>query len=415
VLRPYVFVEPVRRQVVCAAATSAAAAAAAACAPPPLPPTPGPPAPPVGPQPQQQEPQPQPQPQQEQQQLVVCGGGGVPRRTPPQEPELPTSLRSLGNTKAWTNVLDHFRRARHDQVVIWGPTGCGKTCGVRDIARALGLEVVEIDGAAADTTSQLMEWVVRIRDVKLMQGNSLLFLDDFESFTVEARSRLVEWMRRCVGNARLCPMVVTCTNVREHRPLESFASFKLVAPDSHTCRLWFERHGVRASGGGGGVCVPPHAWISQVQWCVGDIRRMRIALEWRTVMEAAAQPVAASFHNAFESTRRLFLKQATAAEWARHATRSDLDLVREHAIKYVRSVDDVAELYDILSATASSVPQDYANWTLHDMYSLTTAAAAVHVHVRTREVGALVPCTMLSSRDTMSKKRKGGKKRFDDV
>ena len=269
------------------------------------------------------------------------------------------------------------------------------------------MRVVEMDGAEAETTTQLLDWLTRIRDIKLIQGPTLLLLDDFESFTIEARARIVEWVRKTRGQRHLCPMVVTCTNAKEPsmRSLQPLQQLRLFAPNGPTCRSWFQLNGFE--GADGVVRVPtPSCFVGQPQADVlasGDLRRVKIMLQWKTtggscVGGCGAAATELSSRSAFEATRRLFLHRASptecALEWTRYAAPQDVDLVREHALNYV--VDDdvhaLARLYDTLSSCDASRPLSFTQWDAQSPMTLHAAALAVIADVCTTNVGALFPC-----------------------
>jgi len=341
-----------------------------------------------------------------------------PSPSPPELPTLPLSLRTLGNASVWTKLLTHVTsvHTRHEPVVVWGPTGCGKTCGVRDVAKAASMQVVEMDGAEAETTAQLIDWITRIRDIKLMQGRTLLLIDDFESFTTEARSRISEWMRKTRGHRHLCPMVVTCTNVKEPsmRSLHSVTQLRLFAPDTHTCRRWFQLNGFE--GTDGVVHMPtPSSFVGSAQAEIlasCDLRRIKIMLQWKStggifVGGCGASAVDLSSRSTFESTRRLFLRRASPCEWARHAQPQDVDLLREHALKYVVAddVDALARVYDTLSLCDASRPMSFTSWEAHLSMPMHTAALGVALDVCATKVDALFPCSMSTGRHHASKFR----------
>ncbi|NDC41974.1 MAG: AAA family ATPase [Chitinophagia bacterium] len=325
----------------------------------------------------------------------------------------------LGNATTWARLLAHVTstRTKHEPIVVWGPTGCGKTCGVRDIAKASSMQVVEMDGVEADTTPQLIDWLTRIRDIKLMQGQTLLVVDDFESFTVEARARIVEWMRKTRGQSHLCPMVITCTNIKEPsmRSLQSLTQLRLCGPDAQTCRRWFQTNGFEGSDGV--VRMPtPSAFLGEVQSHIlasCDLRRVKIMLQWTSsggtcVGGCGASLVDLSSRSPFEATRRLLTRHGSASEWAQHAQSQDLDLVREHALKYVVA-DDVnafARVYDTLSLCDTSRSTTSTTWETHHAMQMYTAALGIIVDVyATRGVDALFPSS-LSTGARHSKKNK---------
>lgn len=53
-----------------------------------------------------------------------------------------------------------------------------------------------------------------IRESKHIESTKALILDDFEGFTDEARARVLEVLRKSHSQRNLCPLAITCTNLR---------------------------------------------------------------------------------------------------------------------------------------------------------------------------------------------------------
>ena len=206
---------------------------------------------------------------------------------------LPRSLKVLGNHEIWVRVEAHVRLRPRKVLVLHGPTGGGKTEGVRVLARTMRRRLVEFDGSDPESPHELVRWV---RDTRLssgMKGESMLLLDDFESFTAQARREVVRLLldqerdkNVDAQGAHLCPIIITCTQLRhpDMRDLTPFAAERLRAPNANQIRDWFEHTPVvihRPDGSTQHV-VASIEWLNkQSDLCAsGDLRRMANAIRW---------------------------------------------------------------------------------------------------------------------------------------
>lgn len=296
-----------------------------------------------------------------------------PPPAPPRKPQLTRDLKSLGNAKAWTHALAHILEQAHKPLVVHGPTGCGKTCGVRSLYAAAGYKVLELDGVEAEDTAQLVGWVTRVRKMRVMQGDTAVLLDDFESFTPDARRALAKALAR--DDATLSPVIVTCCNPRDPalKALEPFAKVRLYAPRTYEIVDWFTSKG-----------------FTNVSQCVassGDLRRVRHALEWRRAVGGTTDAVDKVPTNMFAATERLLMRKCPPDEWAHYAEDRDVRLVQE----YLRPPD----------TEACAAASEYFAWAdvcratryeTHDpVVARTLVAHAAHLYTRAKDVDTLRP------------------------
>lgn len=328
-----------------------------------------------------------------------------PRVAPVRAPKrLPSSLQSLGNGTSWQKVLDHLRTdvTSRRPLVVWGPTGCGKSRGVAELLTAMNYRVVTLDGSDGDDTNQLVTWIKRTRDVKIARGATALVLDDFESFTSDARRRVTSALR-VDASTRLAPVVVTCTQLRDPRvrDLAGFDDVRLFAPNEHVCKEWFDRNGVSVEYVADGVArrrreTPPPRWHVENRDCLhsGDLRRVETALRWRLVTGqalASGAPTIA-FVDSFQATRSLLQRNVNVDRWASNVEARDVELVREHLPKYVDDdVEALGEAMDGLSAACWPVPARYELAQLQIPLQLALVGLTARLHSKARDVGALFP------------------------
>lgn len=317
---------------------------------------------------------------------------------------LPKGIRTLGNSKGWQMVLNHLKdyHTKHKPLVLWGPTGCGKTFGVRELLYAMKYRIVELDGSDGEDTNQLITWVKRVRDIKVLQGPTAILLDDYESFTEDARKRMATMLKN-TKDTNLAPIIITCTQFKEPRlrDLHIFHNIRLFSPNEHVCKEWFDKNGfilqTNKSGSFQQVqCFPKHGWDSREQChlVTGDLRRITIALQWKALTKHAlfADGTNTPFLNSFQATQHLLLRKTNASRWAAGAEPRDADLIREHIPKYVNEdIDVLADVLDYLSASDVMTPSRFELSSTQIPFKMELVGQATHHFSKARDVGALYP------------------------
>jgi hypothetical protein len=299
-----------------------------------------------------------------------------PRPASASPPKLPRDLCALGNQKAWTQALRHVTeaRTRHTPLVVHGPVGCGKTMGVRSLCAAVGLRVLELDGVEAEDTAQLLNWVTRVRKMNVMQGATAVFLDDFESFTPDARRALGKALAK--EDKAFAPVFVTCQNPRSPalKALEPLAKVRLFAPRSHEIIGWFSTR------------FP--SVVREPAVASGDLRRVRHALEWRKAVGGKALDAPdVVFPNMFAATERLLTRRMEPHAWASRAEERDVALLQE----YVAPTDCEAAAAAAEAFSCADVCRA-SRYETHDAYvPRLIVAHAARLYTRGKDVGALKP------------------------
>ena len=319
---------------------------------------------------------------------------------------LPKGLRDLGNQKQWTFVLNHLQdpRRRCRPLVLWGPTGCGKTYGVRELLSAIGYHVVELDGTDGEDARQLVSWVKRVRDIQVLRGPTAVVLDDFESLTDEGRKAMGTMLKKTTDDVGLAPFFITCTQWKEPRmrTLQGLANVRLFAPNEHVCKEWFDTYGFLLLTNDTGSfkcvrCYPKPGWTVRHQQHLvsGDLRRVTIALQWealtKRVLTAKVATVVA-FQNSFHATQQLLLRKTSATRWASAAKPHDADLLREHLPKYVgEDIDLLSDALDYLSMCDVLAPSRFECSSAQIPFTMEVLGRATRRFSRARDVGALFP------------------------
>ena len=89
-------------------------------------------------------------------------------------------LEKSGNASVWTEVLKELNKASMSPLMIWGPTGCGKTEGCKDCARLCGLQVFEIEPSILHESDTLRKWLLNITMQKTLLGPEMILIDSVE-------------------------------------------------------------------------------------------------------------------------------------------------------------------------------------------------------------------------------------------
>jgi hypothetical protein len=268
----------------------------------------------------------------------------------------------------------------------------------------MGYKIHSVDGVEYDTTKALVEKVKLMRSLKVMQGATAVFLENFESFTHDARQAIVDAIKpppegRGRGRGRkenrnLAPILITCTNVRDptNRGLSNFKQVRLFAPSEHVIAECFERE---VAGWFEGAYSRARTWVAAERHlcATGDMWRVRIALEWRRLTGTSLSAIGGkTIGSVFEATRRLLLRRCTPEEWARHAESRDVDLLREHMPAHVGGdLDALTRALECYSDVETCQPSRFELREQHAAFPRYMAAAAARLTSRARDVGALAP------------------------
>tara|TARA_B100000482_G_C12612805_1_gene299818 strand:- start:3992 stop:5020 length:1029 start_codon:yes stop_codon:yes gene_type:complete len=90
------------------------------------------------------------------------------------------ALKKSGNQTVWTDLITHFKKKQTPPILLWGPTGCGKTCGVKECADICGLKIYEIEPSVLDSTEDLKKWLYNITGSKTLLGPRMILVDIVE-------------------------------------------------------------------------------------------------------------------------------------------------------------------------------------------------------------------------------------------
>ena len=319
-------------------------------------------------------------------------------------------------------MLGHLRDRPHCPVAVFGPTGCGKTEGVRSILEANRARILWLDGVEVEHGHQLVSWIRRTRQLErdVSGREPVVVVDGLESLTEDALRSLAAYLKRSdvhLGH----PLVLTCTELRrsslrcvaaafethgahaKNPRKDALCGVRLVAPSPAVVTKWLcdacawtTCAGAATRGFSRGLVAAEAEGFRP-----GDLRHARTVMEWRVRMQAPLQPSEAVYVNAFDALRRLVLRRVTARWWTEHAEERDADLVRDHVVRLgARAQEESASKADMhvlssameeLSQSLLLSPSRFETRSVDSMaYGLSVVAMVVRGHIRpVRDTGML--------------------------
>lgn len=120
-------------------------------------------------------------------------------------------LQVAGNARAWETMAQSIRGAPHRAILLHGPTGCGKTRGVFDLANnCLGMTVSELNATSVYGTDEFRRKIVGVTGSRTLLGPRIVLIEDIEGFEesyIATLAKILKERREDSG-----PMVITCRN-----------------------------------------------------------------------------------------------------------------------------------------------------------------------------------------------------------
>lgn len=216
---------------------------------------------------------------------------------------LSSNLKQLGNQKACTDLIVHLSGdSSYVPVLVYGPTGCGKTLGVQECLRIMGLHCTLLDGSAPEDPNELKIWMDQVLmnstlDEEKQKG--ILFIDDFESFTEKCREVILKYVKKTSKNRN--PMVITCTNLYSYdlkslqQEFRSKPTVRFWPPRTDIIESFFKRKGYTQP-------------IIEKFSTTSDLRAIEHSLKWYHKFRGKLSTIDKSY-NIFEKTNRLLVRK----------------------------------------------------------------------------------------------------------
>ena len=201
---------------------------------------------------------------------------------------LPRDLQLLGNRKAWEHIHELFSlpNVQRKPIVLSGPTGCGKTEGIRSYLKHHGYLCMEVDVTEVCNPKELDSTLGKIV-IKSMGGKLAMLVDDVESILAMGEAGYDKVLLERLKEPRTAahsPLILTCNNiyhksVKKIRDLvdkKAAVHVRMYAPEDYPCKQLFTE-----------VLKYPYEWLKHVVTANdNDLRQIKLFLDACSEREA---------------------------------------------------------------------------------------------------------------------------------
>jgi hypothetical protein len=197
---------------------------------------------------------------------------------------LPRDLQLLGNRKTWEHIHELFSlpNVQRKPIVLSGPTGCGKTEGIRSYLKHHGYLCMEVDVTEVCNPKELESTLGKIV-IKSRGGKLAMLVDDvenilaFPAFSDVLLKRLKE--RRTTAHG---PLILTCNDIY-HKSVKKIRDLidkdkvlvhvRMYAPKRYNCEQLFTGY--------------PQQWLNHgINKEDNDLRQIKLFLDACSEREA---------------------------------------------------------------------------------------------------------------------------------
>jgi hypothetical protein len=283
------------------------------------------------------------------------------------------ALKYSGNGPIWTDVMNAIDCKLCKPFLVWGPTGVGKTFGVKDIADSCGLRVYEIEPSILSSTENLKKWLNHITQSKTLLGPRLILVDVLEGFDVSFLSIFEKFVKK--NPQMTVPVVFIADDAFDMSLKNLFAQlptkFRLFKMNSQRCYAFAKQTFAR---------VPPNdlsiglmaSWDEIVkkacEECDGNLRNLKCRLTSATIQlnhyikYGGAIPTCVSNNiyfedmdeslSLFETTNRFLTGYVEVNTWTQCADKATLlHLVGDNYLRFLSDMDNVCKVSEELSSS----------------------------------------------------------------
>ncbi len=286
---------------------------------------------------------------------------------------LSDALKYSGNSKVWNDVMQHIEVKQCQPCLVWGPTGVGKTFGIKDIANVCGLRVYEIEPSILDSTENLRKWLHHITQSKTLLGPRMILVDVLEGFDV---SFLIVFEKFVKKHPHLSIPLVFVVDDAYNIALKNLMSllsvkFRLFKMNPQRCFAFAKQTFAR---------IPPNdvnpvvvnSWDSMVkdacERCNGNLRNLRCRLSSSTINfnfcfkfgGPIPHNISSNMYfesmddslSLFETTNRFLLGQVDCNTWVQCAEKTTLlHLIADNYMRFLSDIDAAWEVSEQLSSS----------------------------------------------------------------
>ena len=230
------------------------------------------------------------------------------------------------NQQVWCQLLSILKKRESTAIVLSGPTGSGKTFGIKECASIVGMKVFEIEPSCLSSTEDLKKWLTNIGSAKTLLGPRLILVDAIEGIDAVYMRYFHDYLKKSSNSS--APIVFVCDDVYNMQ-LRGLVSkiriqLRLSKPSKFACTQLAKLTFAKA--------VPIQRIQQHAEYCDGDYRRLNNSLK-REFFDDIDERV-----SVFKTTTNLINGRCSIDDWERCGSQQTL----EHIFfdNYIRMLDD---------------------------------------------------------------------------
>jgi hypothetical protein len=251
---------------------------------------------------------------------------------------LPQHYEQNYNCKMWRDFLDHLNRKKHQPILVWGPTGCGKTYAVKECIKACGMRLFEIEPSLLDSTEKLQKWCNNILSSKTLLGPRAIVIDVIEGFD-ESFIRIFESILKKQLSFSI-PLVFIADTLYNLQLKSIFGlipvKFRILPQNDYRCAQFAK------------ATFAKHKSIDLInkksKGCNGNLRKLKYKLNgiFYSDMDESL--------SLFTSTQDMLMKKLSVEKWTKSAEKTSLcHLIYENYPNTIKDIEHFCQMSDTLT------------------------------------------------------------------
>jgi hypothetical protein len=246
-------------------------------------------------------------------------------------------LKFGGNGVAWSNFIKHINKPSSSASLVWGPTGSGKTHGIKDCASACGLRVYEIEPSSTDGLERTKVYLNSITSSKTLLGPRLILIDVIEGFDQEFVKIFESFLAKDVKFS--IPVVFVADSIYNFALKKLFSlipeKIRLFKPYPERCTSFAQM--TFASN------IDMRKIQKESELCDGNLRILKRSLIHKNFCSADEYP------NLFVGTTDLLLKKSSIDIWEKCGDRSSIQhLIFDNYLSWFEDLSKISDLSDFM-------------------------------------------------------------------
>lgn len=249
------------------------------------------------------------------------------------------ALLHAGNGNVWKDVHVWMKRKGPFRPgLVYGPTGCGKTCGLKEVANVCQYKIFEIEPSCVDSVPELQKWIKNITASKTLLGPRMILIDILEGMDSLYLKALEDILKK---RSTFDIPIVFVTTDPYYYPLKSLVAlfelkWRLFAPSVDSCINF-------------GKIVTPRTSFDKLrlaaEMCHGDLRRMMMQANQDTAQDQSL--------SLFGTTTRYLLSKCDNEHWQSCAETYSLHHLLDDNILFCSTFRNLVEFEEYRSACFS--------------------------------------------------------------